>query len=346
MRATRSSRWALRRGQRLARSGKLDDALAAFDAARDSGDPRLVIQHALTLARAGRGDAALEVVSRATAAAPGDAVAAMFHAYLLLRLGRTMDAGSELERAAKHSPTNPTIRSLAAARDILSGCVAEGCRKLLTGPRTENLDILAWILALVEQKLFEVRGTDTGALPPEPADAAKPEAVSEPAPGLSADACAKRGRKLLEANKPKAAAKYLARAAELRPDDADVRAMLGAALFEAGEFSRAAAELAAAPQKGPLAGVAQFYRAAAAYRLERFDETLALLDTISLTGDGFFYKEWCSYVRGMTLAALGRVDEAAEHLAAFIDVEPDVVERRLTKAVQLLAEVGTCSMPS
>ena len=343
MKANRSTRWALRRGQRLARSGKLDAALVVFDAVRDSADPRLPLQHALTLARAGRWDAALEASARAVAAAPNDAVPAMFHAYLLLRLGRIAEAGPELERAARHLPANPVVCSLTAARDILSGHVAEGCRALLAGPRTENLDILAWILAVVERKMFEVAGTNTGALPPNHGGAPEPETGSAPRPGLSADACAKRGRKLIKAGRSKAATKYLARAAELRPDDADARAMLGATLFEAGEFDRAAAELAAAPQKGPLAGVAQFYRAATAYRLGRFDEALALLDTISLTGDAFFYKEWCSYVRGMTLVALGRVDEAAGCLGVFIDVEPEVVERRLTKAAELLTEVQQCS---
>ncbi len=342
MRANRSSRWALRRGQRLARSGKLDKALAAFDAAAASGDPQLLIHHALTLARAGRGDAAVESSARAAAAAPDDAVPAMFHAYLLLRLGRTAEAGLELKRAASHSPANPTVRSLAAARDILCGRTAEGCRSLLAGPRTENMDILAWILAVVERKLFEAAGTDTGALPPG-TGAAAPQAAAEPAPGLSADACARRGRKLLDASKPKAAVQYLARAAELRPDDADVRAMLGAALFEVGEFDRAATELAAAPQKGPLAGVAQFYRSATAYRLGHYEDALGLLDAIQLTGDAFFYKEWCSYVRGMTLVALDRVDEAVGHLAVFIDVEPGAVERRLTKAVELLTEAQACS---
>ena len=339
----RSSRWALTRGQKLARAGKLEDALAAFETAGDSSDPHVLLHHALTLARAGRGDEAVGKSAQAAAAAPDDVVPAAFNAYLLLRFGALDAAEAELERAGKLSASNPIVPSLGGALAILRGRAADGCEALLAGPMTDNLEILGWVLAIVERAVFEAVGTDSGAIPPEPEKGAKRDVPPAEVPALSARAASKKGQRLLEAGKPKSAVKYWEHAVSKKPDDADQRALYGAALFEAGEFERAEAELARAPEKGPLCGVAQFYRAANAYRLGRYDTVLQLLDSLPLVGDAFFYQEWCDYLRGMTLVAMGRTDAAAGHLAVFIDTEPGVVARRLKKAITLLGEDEPCS---
>jgi len=342
----RSSRWALRRGQRLARAGKLDASLAAFGTAGDTNDFQLLTHHALTLARAGQGDAALERSATAAAAAPDDVVPAVFNAYVMLRSGRLDEAKGELDRAAKLSPRNPIVHSLSAVVDMLAGKLVQGCEKLLAGAVTDNLEMLGWILAVIERKVFERVGTDSGAIPPDVEGGPKADVTPSSIPDLSVRACAKRGERLLESGKPKKALKYLERAVQLKPDDAAHRAMYGAALFEASEFERAEAELVAAPKKGPLAGVAQFYHAANAYRLDQYETALELLDTLPMVGDVFLFSEWCDYIRGMALVALDRTGEAAPHLAAFIDSEPAVVERRLKKAIAIFRESDPCSTQS
>jgi len=346
MSPTYSTSRALKRGQRLARAGKPGDALAAFDAAGDNDDFQLLVQHALALARAGQTGAALERSAKAAAAAPGDVVPAVFNAYLMLRAGRLDAAEAEIDRAAKLSPANAIAPTLGAALDVLRGRAAEGCTKLLEGPVTDNLEILGWTLAIVERAIFERVGTNSGAIPPE--DEHDKEAGHPPdaVPERRARWCARRGEKLLEAGKPRTALKYIARAVELEPDDAGHRATYGAALFEAEHFERAEAELSRAPQKGPVAGVAQFYRAANAYRLGRFETVIELLDTLPMTGDAVLYAEWFDYIRGMALVALGRTDEAAGHLAAFLDTEPALLQRRLNKALEILSEEDECSTPS
>ena len=65
-----------------------------------------------------------------------------------------------------------------------------------------------------------------------------------------------------------------------------------------------------------------------------------------MTGDAVLYAEWFDYIRGMTLVALDRADEAAGHLAAFLDTEPALLQRRLKKALEILAEEDECSTPS
>ena len=337
---------ALRRGQKLARLGRLGESLVAFDAAGDSNDVQLLVQHALILARAGQMEAALEKSAKAVALARDDVVPAVFNAYLMLRSGRLDEADGELQRAAKLSPENPIVPSLSAALDILRGSPAKGCRRLLAGPVTDNLDILGWALATVERTVFEAVGTDSGAIPPDVEGGEESDKPPDAVPAQSAGACAKRGEKLLEAGKPRTAAMYLERAVELKPDDAERRAVYGAALFEAGEFERAEAQLAQAPTKGAMSGVAQFYRAATAYRLGQYERALELLDTLPVTGDAFLYREWFDYVRGMAVMALGRTDEAAGYLALFLDVEPELLERRLKKAIQILAESEPCSTSS
>jgi tetratricopeptide (TPR) repeat protein len=337
---------ALRRGQKRTRAGNTERALSAFEAAGDRPDHRLGVQHALALARAGRREAAVAKAAAAAEAAPDDAVPAVFHAYLLLRLGRLKPAGEELERAARLSPGNPIVATLTAALDLLEGHAADACRKLLDGPVTDNIEMLAWVLAIVERKIFEAVGTDSGAIPPDNPEAEKADQPPASAPHGSAGACARRGQKLLEKGKPRSASRFLARAVELKPDNADNRATYGAALFESGEFPEADAQLAAAPEDGPMAGVARFYRAAAAYRLGRYDDALEMLDNLPLTGDAFFFGEWRDYIRGMTLVALDRTDEAGEYLAEFINAEPSVLERRLNKAVEILGEPVPCSTQS
>ena len=263
-------------------------------------------------------------------------VPALFHAYLTLRFGSPDQAAPEIERAAKLSRTNPIVPTLAAAAELLAGDPVKGCRQLLAGPLTDNLDILGWVLALVEHRIFEAVGTDSAAVPPESEHDLKHDTPPRKPPAGSAAAAARRGERLLESGRPHTALAYLERAATLKPKDPDIRAMYGAALFEAGQFDRAEEQLAAVPADGLLGGVAQFYRAANAYRLGRPETAIELLDSMPMTGDAFHYREWCDYVRGMALVAMGRPDRAAEHLAAFIDTEPALVERRLNKAVELL----------
>jgi tetratricopeptide (TPR) repeat protein len=348
MATTLTSRQALRRGQTLARANKLDDALAAFEAAGESDNPQLLIHHALTLARAGQADAALAKSAKAAAVAPDDVVPTVFNAYLMLRSARLDDAATELERARGLSPKNPLVPSLEAAHDVLSGRVVEGCEKLLAGPVTDNLDVLGWIVAAVETALFERAGLRAaeGTVPPD----AEHDRDGEPGPdkvaAQSARRCMSRGEKLLEAGCPQAAAAYLKRATDEKPGDVAARAMYGAALFEAGRFEQAEGQLSRVPKESPMAGVAQFYRAATAYRLGNHETALELLDTLPMKGDVFLYQEWCDYIRAMALLAAGRTDEAARHLAAFIDIEPDTVERRLKKTIELLREDDTCSTQS
>ena len=336
---------ALRRGQRLAHAGEIEQSLAVFDAAAACADYRLLVQHALVLAGAGQTGAALAKTAEAAAAAPGDAVPAMFHACLLLRAGCADAAEAELTRAKRLSPENPIVSTLSAALDLFRGRTAEACRKLLDGPLTDNLEILGWILAVVERKIFEAVGPDSGALPPSEEHNSS-DAVPDTIPELSAAASARRGRSFLESGKPKSALKYLAHAAELRPDDPESRSMYGAALFEAGEFEQAEAELARVPARSPFSGVAQFYRAANAWRLGRYETAIELVDTLPRMGDVVLYREWFDYIRAMALIALGRVDQAGPHLAAFIDAEPSLVARRLQKAIELLPEDRTCSTSS
>ena len=320
---------ALKRGQSLARAGKTTEALEVFAAAGKTKNPHLLIQYALTLARSGHTEAAIRKSARAAAAAPDDAVPAALNAYLLLRAGRVDAALPEIDRAAKLSPQNLIPPTLSAAVDILRDDATQGCHKLLDHPATDNLEILGWVLALLERVIYERAGTDSGAIPPDNDHDVKHDLPPDTVPGKSARRCARRGDKLLESGKPLMAAKYLERAVELEPDNAEHRASYGAALFEAKEFEQAEAELAKAPEKGSIAGVAQFYRAANAYRLGNSETTLELLDSIPMTGDAVLYEEWFEFVRGMALVALGRVDEAAVPLAAFLDTEPDLLERRL-----------------
>jgi len=336
----------LRRGQRLARAGRIDEAATAFASAGKVADARLPLQHALALARAGHTDAALEASAAAVAAAPDDGVPAAFNGYLLLRAGQLERGAAEAARAAELAPANAIPPTLSATLDILRGDVVAGCRKLLDGTATDNLEILGWVLALVERAIHERVGTDSGAIPPEEESKEKPGDAADPPAGKSARWIARRGEKLLECGRPNAGARFLARAVELAPDNADHRAAYGAALFEACEFERAESELAKAPTDGLVAGVAQFYRAANAYRLGRHEQALELLDTLPLTGDAVLYQEWFDYVRGMALVALGRTDEAAVPLAAFLDTEPDLLERRARKAIEIFSEANECSTPS
>ena len=346
MSSTYSTTRALKRGQRLARAGKTDEALAAFAAAGDTDNTHLLAQYALTLARAGQTEVALDKIARAAASAPDDVVPAAFNAYLLLRAGRLDAAEPEIERAAKLSPQNLIPPTLAAALDILRADATQGCRKLLDNPATDNLEILGWVLALAERLIYERVGADSGAIPPDDDHDDKADRPPDTVLEKSARRCARMGEKLLESGRPRTAASYLARAVELEPDNAAHRAAYGAALFEAKEFEQAEAQLAQAPKRGSVAGVAQFYRAANAYRLGNSETTLELLDTIPMTGDAVLYEEWFDFVRGMALVALGRVDEAAVPLAAFLDTEPDLFERRLKKALTLLSEAEQCSTPS
>ena len=337
---------ALKRGQTLARSGKTDEALEIFAATGDTDNPHLLVQYALALARAGQTEAALDKIARAVSVAPDDVVPAAFNAYVLLRAGRLDAAEPEIKRAAQLSPHNLIPPTLDATLHILRNDAAQGCRKLLDGPVTDNLEILGWALALAERVIYEHVGTDSGAIPPDEDHDEEADQPPDTIPGKSARRCARKGEKLLESGKPQTAARYLERALKLEPGNADYRATYGAALFEAKEFERAEAELAQAPKKGSVAGVAQFYRAANAYRLGNSERALELLGTIPMTGDAVLYKEWFDFVRGMTLVALNRVDEAAVPLAAFLDTEPDLLERRLKKALTLLSEAEQCSTPS
>jgi len=341
-----STTQALKRGQTLARAGKTDEALDVFAAVGDTDNPHLLIQHALTLARAGQTGSAIEKSARAAVAAPDDVVPAAFNAYLLLRAGRLDAAQPEIERAAKLSPHNLIPPTLDAALDVLRADTAQGCRKLLDDPATDNLEILGWVLALVERVIYELAATDSGAIPPDDEHDEKADQPPDTVPDKPARHCARQGEKLLESGKPRTAVRYLERAVELEPDNANYRATYGAALFEAKEFEQAETELAKAPQNGAIVGVTQFYRAANAYRLGNNETTLELLDTIPMTGDAVLYEEWFDFVRGMALVALDRVDEAAVPLAAFLDTEPDFLERRLKKALTLLSEAQQCSTPS
>jgi tetratricopeptide (TPR) repeat protein len=337
----------LRRGQKLARAGKLDEALAAFDRAGEATDYRLHLHHALTLASAGRTDEAWKKSAQAVEAAPEDVVPMAFHAYLLLRNGRLDDATATLKRARELPAENPLVPSLEAACDVLAGQVAEGCSKLLAGPVTDNLNVLGWILATVEAALFRTVGVRAaeGTVPPETERRGDAAPDSDEVARLSPKRCLSRGEKAIESGRPHQAVAYLERAAAALPEEMSCQTMYGAALFECEQFEASEATLAKVPSDSPMAGVAQFYRAAASYRLGRYETALELLDTLPMKGDVFFYQEWFDYIRAMALVALGRTDAAVKHLAAFIDIEPETVERRLKKAVALLKENTPCSTP-
>ena len=326
----------LRRGQKLARAGRTDEALAAF-AEPDSDDPRLLTQHALALARAGRIEEAVARVDHAESAAPDNPVPALFGAYLKIRQGDDEEAANSLRRAEELAPDNPLVPTLSAARRIVTGRVIEGCMRLLLGPITDNLEVLGWVLARVEQALFEAVGTDSNAIPPDP-PASKPDEPPDDLSDVPFSKCVQRGEHLLETGRPKSAAAYLLRAIEEKPDDLTVRGLCGAALAECGRFREARVRLEGVPQDSPLGDVAQLYRAAVAYRLGDYERALTLVDTLPMEGDVFLFQEWCDYIRGMILVALGRIDEAALHLAVFLDAEPDLLKKRLTIAIKLLGE--------
>lgn len=336
----------LRRAQKLERRGRVDDALATFEES-DSGDPRLLVQHALALARAGRGEEAVRKIDRARAAAPDDAVPALFAAHLTLRFGEGDAAGDALRRAEELAPRNPIVPTLRAAEAIVRGQVREGCEALLAGPVTDNLEILGWVLARVESELFKAVGSDSGAVPPEPETPRRDEPPDDLS-GVSVAKCMRRGERLLETGRPKSAAAHLARAMEKKPDAPALRVLYGAALAESGRFQEADAQLRQVPSDSPLGDVGQLYRAAVAYRLGQYDTALELLDTLPTGGDVFLYQEWCDYIRGMILVALGRTGEAAGHLARFLDVEPGLLDRRLGKAIDILGKQKEepCSTPS
>jgi tetratricopeptide (TPR) repeat protein len=249
MTATRSSTVALKDGQALVRAGKLAAALDAFRSAGETDHPHVLLHHGLALLRAGDGDGAVDQLAAAVAAAPGDVVPAVFHAYVLLRAGRLDEAADALERAQTLSRENPLVPSLEAALDILQGRVADGCRRLLDGPLTDNLGVLSWIVAALERRLFEAVGPDAaaGILPAEsnPKDDPPDEA------GLnSAEACGRMAENAAESACPRTAAVFAARAVELDPASARWRTLYGGALFDSGRFEDAREQLDAARFRG------------------------------------------------------------------------------------------------
>ncbi|MFW6158149.1 MAG: tetratricopeptide repeat protein, partial [Planctomycetota bacterium] len=216
----------LRRAQKLERSGRLDEALAAFEES-DSDDPRLQVQHALALGRADRGEDAVRKIQRARSADPDHPVPALFGAYLALRFGKPDAAGEALRRAEELAPQNPIAPTLRAAEAIVRGGVREGCEALLAGPVTDNLEVLGWVLARVEAELLRAVGSDSGAIPPEPETPRRDEPPDDLS-GVSAAKCMRRGERLLETGRPKSAAAYLARAMENKPDEPTPRVLYGA----------------------------------------------------------------------------------------------------------------------
>ena len=331
-----STRRALRRGQLLAKSGRVDEALSTFASAIEE-DAQLLVHHALTLARAGRMNEALEKSARA--AGLGDEGTARFHAYLLLRAGKAREGETALKKAQALAPSHPLVLTLTAALELIEGRAVEACKKLLAGPVSDNLELLGWILALVEERIYQKQGPDSDVLPPEPQSKVPDEPLEVPT-RLSNRAATRKGSNALEAGRPKTAMKFLEHATTLKPDDTDARALLGAALFEAHDFERAEATLALVPCDAPLGGVAQFYRAANAWRLGKNELALELVDSLPERGDVVLYRDWFDLIRGLALAALGRTDEAANKLASFINTEPGFFEKRLKKAMEVFGERG------
>jgi len=58
------------------------------------------------------------------------------------------------------------------------------------------------------------------------------------------------------------------------------------------------------------------------------------------TGDVVLYRDWFDLIRGLSLAALGRISDAAPRLASFINSEDGFFDKRLRKAVELFGERG------
>jgi tetratricopeptide (TPR) repeat protein len=415
MSATRSPISALKHGQACVRAGRLDNGLAAFEAAGETRHPHLLLHHGLTLLRAGRGDEAAAKLAAAAASAPKDVVPAVFHAYVLLRTKQLDAAREALDRARSLSDENPLVPTLTAALDIFEGRVAEGCRTLLDGPVTDNLDVLTWILAGVERRMFEAVGPEaaSGILPAEPSpDDEPPESVDL----NSAEACGRIAEGAAESACPKAATVYAERAVELEPDSARWRTLYGGALFDSGRFEEAQAQFDAARFRragrmerlgsalahrlrgrrfagllagliaplwgwrsfwrhvsqtqrregvGTLAAISRvrakardealarksfrplwhLYRAANGYRLGRFDDALKTIDSMPDAGDAILYQELRDYIRGMVLVALNRLDEAAVHLGRYIDSDLQLVQRRLTRAVEVFGPADAADEP-
>ena len=65
------------------------------------------------------------------------------------------------------STANPMTGTLEAAVQLLRGETVAACERLLGEPMTDNLEILGWLLAVIERKIMDAVGTDSGALPPE-----------------------------------------------------------------------------------------------------------------------------------------------------------------------------------
>jgi len=323
----------LRRAQRLARLGRVEQAGEAFRAAANghSRDFRVHVQRACFEADQDHPAQALEAVQKAEELAPNHPVPRLFHGYLLCRFQQFEQAEAILRALSKSAGENRMASTCLAWAKLGQDRIAEALPALAWNRRTDNLEALSHLMVLVEQRLRAQEPNREPTPAPERGGLLRAEKMTE---YWSAKKCLKAGVGLVEDGFNREAMPYLERALAKSPTIRFGHIYLGCARFECGKYREALSVLGCVPDDDSLKGIARFYEGAALYRLGRYPgaaERLAQARDFDVLG----YEEWLNYYAGLVHVAAEQLVAAAKCFAVVIDSEGGFLSERL-------AALGNC----
>ena len=282
----------------------LDEAMTLYKHAVEMAPkyPTIPFRIGQLLARRGRNEQAKVAFLQATKLDPNSAAAHRELAQMLMKLDDLPGAMKHLERAAKLAPTDRATFSALAQAYARTG---DRERAAAFADRSRRLPDVTRVRDPVRDPMQSL--------------------------GASAGIYIQRGRKSLQASRFDEAIQTLRLAQEVRPDDPDVRRLLGTALGRVGRFDEALAEFDQAERLGPpgaddhlnwgniFLGIGDREQA-----ISHFQEALRI-------DPGFINAH---FNLALTLERIGRRPEAIEHYQRVVAADPKHrAARRLAKLV-------------
>ncbi len=148
--------FSLRKAERLARRGKLDEALLTVDnaIARRPEDVRLVTHRAWFLSDLRRNDEALQEIGRGLDLAPKHAVLHMLQGEVFYRKGEYDRAKSSLLKAIEYAGENIRVEYLLGLVHIALNDLERASQYFESSVRYDKLLVRSRLLAMAEHYLF------------------------------------------------------------------------------------------------------------------------------------------------------------------------------------------------
>ncbi|MCX8036361.1 MAG: tetratricopeptide repeat protein [Candidatus Sumerlaeia bacterium] len=349
----------LRRGHRAFRHGRIENAIAAFDAAVESAptDRRGLIQSALARLRTGDYPAARAAADVLAERFPDDPIAALFAGRILLECGDPKAAEPFLRRAVQAQPDNELAQQYLALCKLAQGNVAEAAAEMNHLGFAANADFLALFSHEVERRLVPAPPvSDAESPPPSAAVVTALQEQESRAAALPASWTGRLRRRrivahLLRAGEraydngrfPDAMAIFEA-ASRLDPQSDFALLGVGLCALQMNRPNQAAEFLSLACRLRPHDSSLASHYADALYRAGQPEAALAVYEQIAPAGPDDFHAH---YGCGRSLTALGRKQDAIEKFrTAFQCYRLDALDDCLVPAWnELKAKVAAANAP-